>query len=125
MLKPGGEFILQVPNKYFLVDLHTGLPFLYYLPLNVRCWLLTKLGYKGIGDVMNIQVLSRRELISIIRTEFTEVRNVKVIYPPRLIMPQLRPLYSALSLFGLFKLVPFGFLFVANKAKTNSESLNR
>jgi len=125
VLRPGRQLVLQVPNKYFFVDLHTGIPFLHCFPSSIRRWLLTKLGYKGLGDVINIQVPSRRELISLIRADFAQVRVLKVIYPPGLIMPRLKPIYSALNLLGLFKLVPFGFLFVAHKAGDGSRSLDK
>jgi len=126
ILKPGGELILQVPNKYFFVDLHTGIPLLHCFPSSIKRWLLIKLGYKGLGGVMNIQVPSKTKLLNLlIQAKFSKVQVLKVIYPPELVMPQLKPVYSALNLLGLFKLVPFGFLLVADKAKANGESLNR
>jgi len=125
VLKPGGQIILQVPNKYFFVDLHTGIPFLHCLPLKTRRWLLTKLWYRQVSDVAGIRVLSRGELTNLIQTKFAKVHVLKVIYPSELIMPQLKPVYFAFNLFGLFKLVPFGFLFVADKATDGSASLNR
>jgi ubiquinone/menaquinone biosynthesis C-methylase UbiE len=115
VIKDGGVLILQVPNKYFFVDLHTGLPLLHCLPSLFRQWLLTKLGYKGISDIMSIRVPSKSELTSLIRTEFAEVRILKIVYPPDLIMPQLKPVYFALKALGVFSLVPFGFLFIADK----------
>lgn len=125
VLKPGGELILQVPNKYFFVDLHTGLPLLHCLSVPIRQWLLTKLGYKGVGHVMNIHIPSKTELTDLIQGRFAKVHILKIIYPADLILSRLRPIYSVFNLIGLFNLVPFGFLFVAEKAKANSESLNR
>jgi ubiquinone/menaquinone biosynthesis C-methylase UbiE len=124
VLKIGGELILQVPNKYFFMDLHTGIPFLHCLPSGFRRWLLIKLGYKGLGDVMNIRVPSKRELNSLIQAEFAEVHVLKVVYPSELVMPRLKPVYSALNSLGLFNLVPFGFLFIACKAD-GSQSLDK
>jgi len=125
VLKPGGELILQVPNKYFFVDLHTGIPLLYCFPSSIRWQLLAKLGYKGLGDVMNIDIPSKAELTDLIETRFAKVHILKIVYPSGLIMPRLKPIYSALNLLGLFKLVPFGFLFIADKAEPNSENLSR
>lgn len=126
VLKPKGELVLQVPNKYFFIDLHTGIPLLHCFPSSIRRWLLTKLGYEGLGDVMIIQVPSKSKLLNLlIRAKFSKVQVLKVIYPPELIMPRLKPVYSTLNLLGLFKLVPFGFLFVADKAEGDSGSLNR
>lgn len=120
VLRGGGELILQVPNKYFFVDLHTGLPFLHYLPTTARRWLLTKLGYKELADIMNTRVPSKTELANLIRAEFAKVRVLKIVYPSDLIVPQLKPVYSALKGLGIFALVPFGFLFIASKAKSAS-----
>ena len=125
VLKPGGELILQVPNKYLFVDLHTGIPFLHCLRLKTKRWLLAKLGYRELGDVMSIRVPSKGELTDLIQTKFAKVHILKVTYPAELIMPQLKPVYSALNLFGIFKLVPFGFLFVADKLESTSENLGR
>ena len=124
VLKPGGELILQVPNKYFFIDLHTGIPLLHCFPSSIRRWLLRKLGYKGLSDVMNTQVPSRSELTSLIRDEFAKVHVLKIVYPSELIIPRLKPIYSALNLLGLFNLVPFGFLFIACKAD-GSRSLDK
>jgi len=120
VIKDGGVLILQVPNKYFFVDLHTGLPLLYCLPSLFRQWLLTRLGYKGISDIMSIRVPSKSELTGLIRAEFAEVRIQKIVYPADLIMPQLKPIYFALRKLGVFSLVPFGFLFVADKGGRKS-----
>jgi ubiquinone/menaquinone biosynthesis C-methylase UbiE len=125
ILKPGGELILQVPNKYFFVDLHTGIPLLHLMPSRMRCWLLAKLGYKGLADVMSIQVPSKGKLNKLIRAEFAKVQVLKVVYPSELIVPRLNPIYSTLNLLGLFKLVPFGFLFIADKAEARGGGLNR
>lgn len=125
ILKSGGELILQIPNKYFFVDLHTGLPLLHCLPLSIRHWLLTKLGYKGVGDVMNIHIPSKAELTKLLRDKFAKVQVMKIIYPAELIMPQLRPVYSVFSFLGLFKLVPFGFLFIAGQLEANNGTLDK
>lgn len=124
VLKPRGELILQVPDKYFFVDLHTGIPFLHCLPLSIRRQLLAKLGYRGLGNVMKVKVPSKTKLFNLlIHAKFSKVRVLKVIYPSELIMPQLKPVYSAFYLFGIFKLVPFGFLFVADKEEANIGNL--
>lgn len=121
IIKLGGELILQVPNKYFFVDLHTGIPLLHYLPTSIRHWLLTRLGYKGLADVMSICIPSKAELTNQLRAKFAKVQVMKIIYPSHLIMPQLRPVYSAFNFFGIFKLVPFGFLFIAIKQSPRAE----
>jgi ubiquinone/menaquinone biosynthesis C-methylase UbiE len=118
VLTEGGELVLQVPNRYFFVDLHTGLPLLHFLPLIARRWFLAKLGYSGLGDAASIRVPSKGELASVLQAEFAKVRVLKVIYPSDLIMTRLRPAYFVLKRLGIFNLVPFGWLFIADKAKS-------
>lgn len=122
ILKPSGQLILQVPNKYFFVDLHTGIPFLHYLPSCIRYWLLTKLGYKELRDALDTEIPSKGELNRLILSEFATIRLVKVVYPRELILPQIRPIYYLLDLLGLFRFIPFGWLFVSAKVADNSQN---
>lgn len=120
VLRLGGELILQVPNKYFFVDLHTGLPLLHALPCRVRRWVLARLGYQGMPAVTSTSVPSKRGVRGLIGAEFARVHALKVIYPPDLVLPRLRPVYFALKALGAFALAPFGFLFIASEARSAS-----
>lgn len=120
VLRPRGIMILQVPNRYFPIELHTGLPLLYYVPRRFRHWLLRKMGYEHVADVINIEIPSKNWLIKAIEsTGDYEIHISKVIYPSDLILPSFRIFYYLLKALLILHLVPFGWLFVLTKKVEN------
>jgi len=117
VLKDRGQLILQIPNRYFFLELHTGLPFLYYIPSHrIRRWTLKKLGYVGLGDIMNIETPSKNKLARLMNSlGFREIHISRIVYPPELILPALRPIYWLLKSLRVFVFVPFGWLFTGVK----------
>lgn len=116
VLKERGQLIVQIPNRYFFLELHTGLPFLYYIPSRrLRRWILKKLGYKRLVEG---ETPSRNQLIRLMDSlEFTRIHASRIVYPPELILPEFRPIYSLLKTLKLFNFMPFGWLFTGAKAK--------
>ena len=116
VLKERGQLIVQIPNRYFFLDLHTGLPFFYYIPSRrLRRWILKKLGYK---PLLVGETPSRNQPIRLTDSlQFTRIHISRIVYPPELILPELRPIYSLLKALKLFNFVPFGWLFTGAKAK--------
>lgn len=117
VLKDRGRLILQIPNRYFFLELHTGLPFLYYIPSHrIRHWTLKKLGYEGLGSVMNTETPSKNELARLMNSlGFREIHVSRIVYPPELILPAFRPIYWLLKWLRVFIFVPFGWLFTGVK----------
>ncbi len=117
VLKDRGQLILQIPNRYFFLELHTGLPFLYYIPSQrIRRWTLKKLGYAGLGGVMNTETPSKNELARLMNSlGFREIHVSRIVYPPELILPAFRPIYWLLKWLRVFIFVPFGWLFTGVK----------
>lgn len=113
VLKKGGAIVIQVPNRYFPFELHTGLPFLYYVHHHFRRWILRSMGYEQFAEV---EIPSKSYLIDAINSvDNYTIRISKVIYPPDLILPSLRFIYSLLKSLRLFDVMPLGWLFVCTK----------
>ena len=118
VVKNGGMIILQVPNRQFPVDLHTGLPLLHYLPSSFRRSVLRKLGYEKVSDVIDIEVPSYFKVIKTLKNLDNykdQVRVSRVVYPSELILPFFRPIYSLMKFLRILSVVPLGWLFVFKK----------
>jgi SAM-dependent methyltransferase len=80
MLRVSRSFFLTTPNRWFPVELHTAIPFLHFLPKNVYRKLLLALGESYWGREENLNLLSRKELISLFPAEVkVTVDSVKML----------------------------------------------
>lgn len=116
VLKSGGEIVLQFPNKYFFMELHTGLPAYFIIPSFIKPWFLKKIGYAGL---LKINIPTVREIKGIIEDlgVSVEIKRTKVIYPVETIPPRLRGLYSSLKLLKVLNLVPMGWMVCIKKTE--------
>ncbi len=59
------RFFLATPNRWFPIEAHTGLPFLHYLPASTFRSVLRHTRYRFWSDERNLNLLSRKELLSL------------------------------------------------------------
>jgi SAM-dependent methyltransferase len=109
ILKANGRLLIQVPNRYFPLDVHTGLPFINYLPRKIREYFLCLIGYEWMKK-MNIPTPKQ-----IIRSVKSGLQNAKItiqriIYPTTLIPSKFRTLAKIAAQIGIFSLFPYGYL---------------
>jgi SAM-dependent methyltransferase len=114
VLKTNGILIIQVPNRFFLVELHSGLPLFFYLPKRLRAFLTNGTKYSWLKT---IDIPSIKNLVKLIyavepRLNLT-VRKVK--YSPSIITPKLKVFYRLASRIGFLDLLPLGYLVIAKK----------
>lgn len=110
-LSERGVIILQFPNVYTLVELHTGilLPFLF--PEAMKDAIVRKrLNWK----MFNIRNLSAKHMEKCLNIRNMIFVKQKLVPPEEIIPPMFRPLYGAIK--TLLKTVfPLGYLFIAMK----------
>ena len=61
LLRVGRSAYITTPNRYFPLDSHTMLPFVHFLPQNMRPRIYTLFGKRGWADPQALNMLSGRE----------------------------------------------------------------
>ena len=107
VLKSDGELLLQFPNKYFFIDLHTGIPFFSLFPHFLRILILKKKGYKGEIGIPNLRKI-KSELKDIKYP--VKIVKIKINYPIEMIPQKFRLLYRVLKGMRVLYLVPMGIM---------------
>ncbi|MFZ2071480.1 MAG: class I SAM-dependent methyltransferase [Halobacteriota archaeon] len=120
VVKKDGELVLQFPNKYFFMELHTGLPAYFIIPSFIKPWFLRKTGYEGL---LEINIPTIREIKRMIKDlgVSVEITKSKVIYPIETIPEGLRGIYSILKMLKVLNLVPLGWMICIKKSKQQKE----
>ena len=113
VLKKEGVLVMQFPNKYFFMELHSGIPFCWLVPGFARPWVGRKLGYSGLSDIHIPMPEQIEKTIGNILP--AHVKVIKVIYPVELVPLSFRKIYSILNKAGIFKFIPFGWMMVCEK----------
>jgi SAM-dependent methyltransferase len=65
ILRVGQRFFLTTPNRWFPVEVHTGLPLLHFLHPRIYRSLLRKLGHKYYASEANLNLLDRASLLGL------------------------------------------------------------
>lgn len=68
---------ISTPNYWFPIELHTLLPFVHYLPINIRFKLYKQIGKGFWADINHLNLLSSKELLSLIPKRNINVRQIK------------------------------------------------
>jgi ubiquinone/menaquinone biosynthesis C-methylase UbiE len=110
MLKPGGDLILEFPNRYFPVDPHSGLPNLIVWPGFLKKRFIRVVGYTDIPTPKQIMDLLRRVFDGRLR-----IKKIPIVWPAEAMPLLLRPLYCLLLAVGVFRWVPPAYLVVARR----------
>ena len=116
VLKLGGTLVVQIPNRRFPVELHSGLPSP-LLPAFVRRPLLRAFGYSWLDD---IEIPSRKRMLRLIDSSHTSasINEAKVIWPSAVIPKIFRGPYKVLARLGVLRLLPLGYVFICEKRHT-------
>jgi len=114
ILKSSGVLIIQIPNRFFPLELHSGLPLVFFIPSKIRAIFLGKIGY---GWLSSIDVPSLNKLKKMIWEIEPNVKITvrKVIYPPSLVWSKLRPFYRFLQKIYFLNFIPLGYMLVVRK----------
>ena len=114
VLKKDGVLLMQFPNRYFFMELHSGIPFYWLFPDIIKPWVARKLGYSGLSE---INIPSYRKIKKMIEKidPAINIKVTKVVYPVELVPPRFRIVYSVLSKMGIFRVVPFGWMMICIK----------
>lgn len=114
VLKSKGKLTVQIPNRYFPLEVHSGLPFVFMIPSRIRHFIFRKIGYEWLNS---IDIPSKTKLectISRMNTR-SKIAAKKVIYPSSLMWPRLQALYKFLQKVHFLDFLPLGYLFVVEK----------
>jgi ubiquinone/menaquinone biosynthesis C-methylase UbiE len=114
VLKPNGYLVAQVPNKFFPIELHSGLPFVFLVPFGVKGAIFKRFGYGWLGK---IDIPSVRQLVKMIFDIGCkcEVCVRRVVFPSVVVWSKLRFLYKVALQTGLLRAIPLGYLMILKK----------
>ncbi|MGO9018999.1 MAG: methyltransferase domain-containing protein [Syntrophobacteraceae bacterium] len=77
MLRVSRHFFVTTPNRWFPVEMHTGLPFLHYLPMCLYRAILARTGFRYWASEENLNLLDSKTLRNLFRP-FVSVNIFKI-----------------------------------------------
>ena len=115
VLKSGGALVVQIPNRRFPIELHSGLPNPLLCPGFIRRPLLRAINYSSLQD---IEIPSRKRMLCLIHNSHANVLvNVtKITWPAVLVPKMFRGPYKGLAWVGILRLLPLGYMFICKKS---------
>lgn len=114
VIKSGGDIIIQVPNIYFPIDLHTGIFNPFWVPSKFRKSYTALMGFPNYTKEVYI-LPTEEEIVHWFSTHTYLLGSSKIIYPIIFIPWVLRPFYWLLLKVGILNLIPLGHLYVFRK----------
>ena len=103
--------LIQIPNRYFPIELHSGLPMINYIPHDgVREKLLKMLGAND--WLLTIDIPSFRALVHLIKQANPQAHIIsveKIVFPTNMLIPTVRKASVLLSKIGFFNILPYGY----------------
>lgn len=117
---PDGHVFMQIPNNDFVVELHTGLPFVQWLPRGEE--LAAAWGYENL-DLIDIP--DPGELVDWLMAANADVELAAGLVYPREAVPRFRLAYALLNAAGVFDRMPFGWVVTASPRPTSSSAGRR
>lgn len=114
VVKSKGIVIIQMPNRFFPIDPHNGVPLLFMFPKTLRNHIL-KVIFRQ--DVKYRETPSLKQLLLTIKKIDPQSKVVvrKIHFPSSVIIPNLRKTYDILSTLGLLDLFPIGYILMWQK----------
>jgi len=111
VLREHGVLLLQIPNRYFPIELHGCLPFINYVPYDgVRKALLRLTGASYWHLAIDIPSLKRLILLIKQANPQTQIVSInKILYPTEMLPSGLRKFAALLSKMGFFTVFPYGY----------------
>ena len=110
VLKSGGEFFMQFPNRYFPIELHSGIFFYYYLPAAVRRMIAGRLRR---FTLTKVDVPTTQSVLTILQKFAPGARCVTCgfTYPEEVLKhPVHRSFLHVFRRLGLLRMFPMGQL---------------
>lgn len=104
---PGGNIMFQIPNHRFILELHTGLPFVQWMPWEEK--IASMLGTERLYDINIPRPDTLRRWLTEADVEILDSRSVTY---PRDAIPKHQQIYSMFEQIGVFDIMPFGYVFV-------------
>jgi hypothetical protein len=76
-------FIIATPNRYHPIEFHSKLPFLHWFPKKIHRFILSIIGEKILSDEKNLNLLSEKEILSIMN-QFSnieyQIKDIKLLF---------------------------------------------
>lgn len=76
-------FVICTPNKYYPLEFHTKIPFLHYLPEKIYRIVLRKIGLDFFSNENNLNLLSKKKLIEIMKKlnhQNYEIKSINLLF---------------------------------------------
>lgn len=112
LLRKNGIFIMQVPNRNFFVEIHTGFPFPAFI--SKKIWRLYCRYLLKIGE-FQVKNLSAREVTELCNSYFNHTYILECNYTEDSVPPNFRILYKLLSKVGILHVFPMGWIVFCTK----------
>lgn len=122
ILGDGGIFIMQVPNRNFFVELHTGVPFPAFFTKKMwrlYCRYLLKITYE-----FKIKNLTKNEAIKICRPVFSRTHIFECNYTEENVPSNLRLPYRFLKKVGALHLFPLSWILFCTRGFVEEKQRN-
>lgn len=107
--RPDGHVFMQIPNNDFFMELHTGLPFIQWVPRGEEA--AARVGYESLHD---IEIPDRDELVDWLMAANAEIKSVDGLVYRKDVIPKFETVYTLLDAMGMFSRVPFGWTVTAS-----------
>lgn len=114
-LRNGGQLFMQFPNRYFPIELHSGLPLYFYLPKQIRHWLAATAGRSSMKNIDIPSPRSVREFLNMIQP--ASILVVGFHYPESFLPDSrlLRFFYLLMKRLHIFRLLPMGYVALVSR----------
>jgi SAM-dependent methyltransferase len=110
VMRKDGKFFMQMPNRYFPIELHSGLLFYFYLPKKLRNFLAEWFGRGWMAERDTPSIRKVKRLLKDVNHDI-KVRSFGFSYPANF-LPEgiLRLFYSVCVSLGLMRVFPVGYV---------------
>lgn len=114
VLKPDGQLVIQFPNRYFFMELHSGIPLFFYFPKRVRAFLAKKGGSQWVNEIDIPSIWSFRKLMRSVEPN-AQIKVIRFVYSVELMEGKVKTIYKIMEKMRIFKFVPMGYLLIISK----------
>jgi ubiquinone/menaquinone biosynthesis C-methylase UbiE len=121
VLRNDGKLFMQFPNRYFPIELHSGLPLYFYLPKRIRLWFAARAGIWWMKNTDVPSLRSLRKLLNKIQGSRQLQCLVAGFHYPESFLPESRILaflYWLIKGTHMFRILPMGYVAIVSRAET-------
>lgn len=114
VLRDDGELFLQLPNRSFPIEAHSGLFMYFYLPERIRNWFSEAIGPEWMKDIDTPSLAETKGMLYKLDSARTVI--VAGFSYPEFLLPQsqiVRALYRTMRRLGVFHVLPMGYILLA------------